>query len=382
MQIVGKSFNSNQIKNNTNFGAKGVRNPQKLLTDKTMQVISSAIAATGIAGIALQKEANDYAAVFDKEVRKTELRKISPDIMAEVMDVAPILIETIITDRNSSGHTRGLRDNTLRLLVDTYDTDPELTEKLLLEKDKDGAYKYSATQIDFLVNLNKEMPEAYNLALENLPFVKNFVDQYDDKGNPLYGQNDILSCYEASKLNPDFTQILIKQRDKDGKSRFSGEQVKYIVENYNEKDEYLSYLLKTKSIIGYDDSYLDSSQILTLLRMAKDEKTQAIVKKLINNKNSYFLCYDKLIKLLENPDITFADLSNEMFPFNNEAALNIYAMINGKIDSDKISEILSIKKTNTFPRYYISDLKRYPELFTETANEVIEKKFRRRLMDF
>ena len=183
----------------------------------------------------MQQHTDDFAKTFDREITGSELKTIDSDTIAEVMEIAPLLIDIIVTDRSSSGRTRNLTNETLKSLVDIYYTNPELTEQLLLEKDEKGNYKYTANNIKNLVSINESVPELYNLACKDVTFVKNMLD-IKINNQPLYGISDIESLYETYNKNPDYTNKLIKQRNEKGEARFNSEQIKYLVENTDEKD--------------------------------------------------------------------------------------------------------------------------------------------------
>lgn len=375
MQILGNYLNNNQLRQNTNFQAKGVHNPQKRLTDKTIQIISSAIASAGIAGIALQQHTEDYAKVFDKEITKSGLKDISADTIAEVMEVAPILIDIILTDKNKDGKTRSLTDETLKSLVDTYYENPELTEKLLLEKNEDGSYKYTTPQINNLINIYNESPELYDLMIEN-PSIKSLIDLKNPNNSPRYGANDIKAIMKAKALNPDFTEKLMKQKDEEGYARFSGEQISYVVENIKKNNGFISELLDAKL---YENYRFTVDEAIELNEIAKDKRMKKLITTLmepIKTKTLYQaeqLNNNLILKYAKNPDIEFSELIKDFHSYDKELALLVYIIINGRLDSKDVNEILSVrdKRNDHIYRPYL--LTKFPELFTEKANKLIER---------
>lgn len=383
MQVIPVSLNKQQIKNNTTFGAKRIPNPQKLLPESnTMKVISSALASIGIAGIALQKESTDFANTFNKEIAKSELKNIEADTIAEVMEVAPILIDIILTDHNSKNKTRNLNNSTLKSLVETYYQDAELTENLLKEKDEKGDYKYTAHQINTLVKIKNDVPELYELARKNPSHIEKLIElknKYDNDA-PLYGVCDIIYWNEASKINPKFAEKLIKQKNSKGNSRFTGEQVKYMVENFDENDNFTSFLINAKYSIEKDEYHFTPEQIIELHQLVKEKLAQKLVKKLsepisyINyygDKTKSQLDADDVIDIVKNPDRKFVDMSKD-FDYDKTFLLKIYTLLNGKIGEKELSEILSLKHEKyNYPVFYTQELIRMPELFTKKANDML-----------
>ncbi len=387
MKIAG-NYSNNQIRQNTNFQAKGIHNPQKLLTDKTMQVISSAIAAAGIAGIALQQHTEEYANAFDKEISKSRLKDISADTIAEVLEAAPILLDIILADKNINGQTRCLNDESLKSLVETYYTNPELTESLLLEKNEDGSYKYTSPQINNLVSLNNESSELYDLAVQN-PSVKNLIDLKNPDNSPRYGVKDIKAIMKAKDLNPDFTEKLIKQKDANGFTRFNGEQIEYIIGNVNGNNDFISKLLDAQL---YDQPRFKPEEIIELNELAKDKRALKLITKLMkpikidishqysdndNKEHSYKYQLDNnlLLKYAKNPNIEFSELIKD-FKYDKEVPLHIYNIINGKLNAKDVTEILSVCNEQNHCIYRPYLLKQYPELFTKQANQLIEREYK------
>lgn len=379
MQIVSNTFNNYQTKHNTNFGIKGSHNPERLLTEKTMKVISAAIASAGIAGIALQQHTDDFAKTFDREITGSELKTIDSDTIAEVMEIAPLLIDIIVTDRSSSGRTRNLTNETLKSLVDIYYTNPELTEQLLLEKDEKGNYKYTANNIKNLVSINESVPELYNLACKDVTFVKNMLD-IKINNQPLYGISDIESLYETYNKNPDYTNKLIKQRNEKGEARFNSEQIKYLVENTDEKDKFVSFLLNTT--YGEENNYyFNSNQIIELHQLAKDKITQSFVKKLSEpikiHDSSEYLSAENIIDIVKNPDKSLSELF-EKFPYRKEFVLRVYNRVNGQINEEEVREMLKLENKYgdlLFRAYDLEKLKEFSDLFTKEANQLINREY-------
>lgn len=373
--------NDKKLPNKVSFGHKGIHDPERLLTDETMKVISDAISATGIAGIELQQQVQDFAQKFDKEICRSELKHIDADVIAMAMKYAPGLIDTILTDKNSNGRTRAVRSDSMKSLIDTYAYNPELTEKLLLEKDKKGNYKYTAPQIATLVEFNSEYPDLYPLARKNFAFVYDALKLYGPDNQPLYGINDIKKCSAISKLNADFTLKLMKYKDFEGRARFSPNQIKYFVENFDENDDFLSFILDAKQPFNPQKYRFSSKQIMKLTKIAKDEKTQKLVQKLTTEcsqeyyygKMHFFLDSGAILDIMKNPEISF----DEVVKKTNEApnlSLQVYALLNGKIDALEIPEILSVRDKMYKERIYSpQDLLKFPHLFTEEANERIKK---------
>lgn len=345
-----------------------------------MKVISDAIAAAGIAGIELQKYTQDFAQNFDKEISRSGLKNIDSDVIAAAMEYAPGLVDTILTDESSAGRTRILNSATLKSLIDTYDIDSELTERLLLEKDEKGNYKYNAFQIGMLVEINREIPELYPLALENPVFVNNAVNIYGSNNQPLYGIDDIKNCYEISKLNTDFTLKLMKYKDFEGKARFNPEQIKYFVENFDKKDEFLSSVLDAKRPLNAEKYRFSAEQIMELIQIAKDKNSQKLVQNLIkeySKEYNYggmpcFLASDVILDILKNPEMSFLEIVKKTQEAKN-LSLQVYALLNGRIDSDKIDEILSLRDNYKAKIYQPQDLLKLSHLFTKKANAEIKK---------
>lgn len=382
MQVIPVSLNKQQNKNNTTFGAKRIPNPQKLLPENnTMKVISSALASIGIAGIALQKESADFANTFNKEIAKSELKNIEADTIAEVMEVAPVLIDIILTDHNSKNKTRNLNDSTLKSLVETYYQDAELTENLLKEKDEKGDYKYTAHQINTLVKIKNNVPELYELARKNPSQIEKLIELKNNYDNtPLYGVNDIIYLDEASKINPNFAEKLIKQKNSKGNSRFTGEQVKYIVENFDENDNFTSFLINAKYSLEKNEYHFTPEQIIELHQLVKEKLAQKLVKKLsepISYTNHYGdktkkqLNADDIIDIVKNPDRKFVDMYKD-FDYDKIFLLKIYTLLNGKIDEKELSKILALKhKEYNYTVFCKQELTRMPELFTKKANDML-----------
>lgn len=381
MQVKLNSLNNDKkLPNKVSFGQKGKHDPERLLTEKTMKVISDAIAAAGIAGIELQKYTQDFAQNFDKEICRSELKNIDADAIAEAMEYAPGLVDTILTDKSGTGRTRTLNSDTLKSLIDTYNMDSELTEKLLLEKDEKGNYKYSAFQINSLVEINREIPELYSLALENPVFVNNAVNIYGSNNKPLYGIDDIKNFYDISKLNTDFTLKLMKYKDFEGKARFNPEQIKYFVENYDKKDEFLSFILDSKRPLNAERYRFSTEQIMELTQIAKDKNSQKLVQNLMkeySKEYNYggmpcFLASDVILDILKNPEMSFSEIVKKTKDAKN-LSLQVYALLNGRIDSDKLEEILSLRNNYKAKIYQPQDLLKQPYLFTKKANAEIKK---------
>lgn len=378
MKVNQYSFNNLQEKK-VAFGQKGRHEPDRLLTEKTMKVFSDAISSLGIASIELQNCTQDYAQRFDKEITRSELDNVDADVIAEAMEYTPLLIETILTDRSASGKTRCLTDESLRTLIDLYSINPELTEQLLLEKDDKGNYKFTTSQIGKLVEINNEVPELLPLAMEAPVFVNNAFQLTGSYGKPLYGIEDIKFFYELSKTNPDFTLKLIKQKNKEGSARFTPEQVKYFVENFEKDDSFIGLLLDVKRPLDADRYRFNPEQIIELTQIAKDAKDKKLVTDLMKEyakcySNPVYLDSQTIVDIVKNPDVSLSDLIKK-YEVYSKLALQVYALLNGRIDTDEVEQILSLKGKYEWDVYSPKDLLSCQNLFTEKAYAQIKKEY-------
>lgn len=355
------------------------------ISDKTYKAVSSAIAATGIAGLAINSLGKDYVQSISVSIENLDLPDETMQLVSEGYIIAPALMDTLLASSGASNNTRTISKENVEILLDSYGIDPKLTETLLEEKDEKGNFKYVIPQIRNLVRINSEYPELLDIAKENTPLVRRMLDARDDYGHPSYGIPDIEHFDQLYKQDPKYSFMVIQQRIGGGKPRFSGETASRLYEGY---DSFMNYLINAKNKSGEYSLEkgafrLSIDEISQIHNLCVTDEEKDFAKTLIENKfkhiSSDFRSREKYLEIETIVDMlalnTYEILEKYINTIDKQELIKILNLKNEEISEKDLIKIIQLIKDRPqrdyalnihdlekiSPNNYVSALIKYPE---------------------
>lgn len=374
-------INSNYTNNNGNLSFQGrIKIPNtrnNKITESTLSLISSVTAATGIAQLMLNKSDNDYTTILAKNIKLANLTKEEEKAVADALEVAPTIVDIALSTKNKDRKTRFISKSNIETIVESYEINPDLTEKLVVEIDDNGDFKYSAKEIKYIVDAYEISPELLESAKKNPKFVMEMLNKVDEDGAPIYGIKDIISFDNLQEKDKNFAQNVIKHHLISGKNRFNGEEAEFLQQNL--KDEFAQFLYNEseEKPAKYQFTFrLSGNDIKEIYSICKTEEDKNFAKKLITEKfperdgSERKLSSKTIVEILKQNNIGICNMFRDSF--NNKKLIKILKLKNENIPLEELKEIILLKNSIGAKLFDVNDLKtispeNYPEAIVSLA---------------
>ena len=368
-------ISSINYKNNGKLSFQGrikvpkVRNNK--ITESTLKLISSVTAATGIAQLMLNKSDNDYTTILAKNIKLANLTREDEKAVVDALEIAPTIIDMALSTKNKDNKTRFISKSNIETLVESYEINPDLTEKLVVELNEEGDFKFTAREIKQIVDAYEISPELLESAKKNPKFVTEMLNNTDEDGAPIYGIKDIISLDNLQEKDKNFAQKLIKQRLISGKQCFNDEESEFLQQN--SKDEFVQFLFdkrKKRPSRCEFNFRLSSDDIKEIHSICKTEEDKNFAKELITG---YFplrggvedkLSAKTIIEILKRNNFGICELFKNSY--SKRTLIKILNLKNENVPLDELKEIVLLKNPLGDNLFSVDDLKaispeNYPE---------------------
>ena len=254
-----KVINQSVIKNISNVKQEMPRKfPNTVVRKMAKQIFPI---SAGVASEVLVKSSfntNNDTQVKEPVIDKKFLKVLSRDLslhkylkqddvyyLAQNFEYAPAFVSDLIMQKDGKNNLRILRKNIVEPIFEAYQINPSYTEKLVSEKDDNGEFRYSASEIKIMANLSVEMPEALSVARKNPLKVEQLLNIENELGEKLYTLKDIEIILKLEESDCDFGKELLnmKRKSESKQARFTPQQVDYILKKHEEYPKLTEILL-------------------------------------------------------------------------------------------------------------------------------------------
>lgn len=306
---------SNYTENNKPISFESTRLPKKWairqVSDETLKKVSAAIAASGVASLMLGESNEDYVNSIAVPIDRANLTPEAMSALKEGYQSYPVLMDMLVSETSRINEIRPLSENLIYKSIEAYEINADMTEQMLVEKDEKGNFKYRISDILNIVKANDINPGLLEISKKYPAFVMSVLNHKNEKGQPLYGLEDIKAFCEAREIDNDLTQKLLSQHYTNGNARFSGPEALFVVKN--KKNKFLNYLLNQQNhgSVRFESVHrFDGSQIMELMKLCKTKENKELLKHLVNasipDQNIVSLSADDIVNAIKYDSVALA----------------------------------------------------------------------------
>ena len=229
--------------------------------------------------------------------RKLDILEISPNETEELKnlyEVKPALADAILFSRSKARKAGSISPNTMKAIVAAHEINQELTEELLFEK-------YALRDVYKIVKVNQMSKKLLEPAKENATLVYELATVRMKNNKPRFGADDILQVIKSMKKEPEYTQLIMQQKNGLEDYRFNGHQIRLILSTYEKFPSIVNNLINAcynnSSTQAYKYSSFCIEKILETLNGDDIDKIR-MVKRILdsNQKNSSSIILEEIEK--------------------------------------------------------------------------------------
>ena len=233
----------------------------------------------------------DYSDKLGRKLDQINMSKEEIDELKILYTTKPALADSILFSRSKSKKSGAVTANTLRAISTAHNINPELTEALVHTKKADGKF-YSLREIVKIVKLNQISSSLLEPAKNDVTFIYSLANTKMKNGSPRFGANDILQIIKSMEKEPNFTNLVMNQKNGFIDYRFNGYQLRLILQAYDKYPHIVSHLINSQNVISPSQiEYKYPANCIEKILEILDGNDVDIAKKIIDiirNEGSYY----------------------------------------------------------------------------------------------